>query len=234
MEKPILSKTNKRALIAGCESTVGAHVLELLIDHPAYQSIKVLATKSSVERRKGVDYHFSPLQKAIETDLSCDDFFFCYDSSFFNLSGEHYLEKENFKYVPRLAHQVAKSGANQLMFLSSKSADRDSLFFGNRIRGLVEESVRKVDFWAKHIFKPSIIVGEDSSTWGKSVADTMGSQVDKYTGGWLKKNKPIEATKVASAMVEVAQHMRQGTFTVRGSWLQDFDPDNPLNALQLL
>nr|MBX2816937.1 hypothetical protein [Saprospiraceae bacterium] len=100
--------------------------------------------------------------------------------------------------------------------------------FANRIRGLIEEAIRKIDFWAAHIFRPAIIIGEESEQqWGKSVADAMGRKVDQYTGGWLKKNKPIDAMIIARAMLDRAQRMQKGTFTYRGDWLQDFATQLP-------
>jgi uncharacterized protein YbjT (DUF2867 family) len=105
-----------------------------------------------------------------------------------------------------------RSGVGQVVLLSSKGTSSNALFHISRARGLIEEVVVSMGFWGTHVFKPSILLGESlGQTWGQGVADRIGSKVDQITGGWLKRNKPIEAEVVARAMLAVAQRLEGGT-----------------------
>ncbi len=233
MSKTIITKDKKKAILIGYEGYVGKNLLQLLSNHEVYEEVKVLGVSRTVNKKEGVEYKFMSVAEMVNEVFDCDDLYLCYDASFFNLGGKHYISKDNYKYVPQIALKAHRDGVNQIIFLSSKNAVPESLRFTRRIRGLIEESVRKVDFWAKHIFRPATIIGEESgATWGGELADKIGAQIDDYTGGMLKKNRPIEASAIARAMVDVAQQVKKGEFIYRSDWLQDYDKDENNRAIK--
>ncbi|MBX2817339.1 MAG: hypothetical protein KTR24_15125, partial [Saprospiraceae bacterium] len=98
MKTPTITRDRKKAIVIGYEGFVGKNVIELLTQHGAYATILAIGVKSARDRIKGVEYQRSSMANMDQLDLACDDFFMCYDSSFFNLGGAHYLSKENYKY----------------------------------------------------------------------------------------------------------------------------------------
>ena len=119
--------------------------------------------------------------------------------------------------------RAADHKIGQVLLLSNRRADPEALRTINRVRGLIEYLVKKMPFWSTHIFRPSLLIGEDlNQEWGKELADKMGSKIDQYTGGWLRKNKPIESSIVARAMLEVAQKLDKGVHIYNSEWLQDY------------
>jgi len=233
MSVTTISKDKKKAILIGYEGFVGKNLLHQLSQHQVYDHVKVLGEARTLQQLEHVEYAFMPVSAMVEETYDCDDLFLCYDASFFNLGGKHYISKDNYKYIPKIALKAQRDGVNQIMFLSSKNAVSDSLRFTRRIRGLIEESVRKIDFWAKHIFRPATIIGEETDTnWGGNVADKIGAQIDEYTGGLLKRNRPIEASVIARAMIEVAQQVKKGEYIYRSDWLQDYDKDETNQAIK--
>ncbi len=221
--RPVITKDDKTAILVGYEGYVGAYVLKQLLQLDVYEKVILALQKPAKVKHPKVEWRVAPLAKTDMSEWQADDLFLCYDASFFNAGGKYAIAKENYKYIPRMVLSAYRSDVSQLMLLSSRSARPDALLFSQRIRGLIEESVRKMGFWSTHIFKPSILIGESTGQqWGQRLADQLGNRIDGFTGGWLRKNKPIEAATVAQAMVEVAQKLEGGTHTYSSAWLQDY------------
>ncbi|RMF29876.1 MAG: hypothetical protein D6765_03880, partial [Bacteroidetes bacterium] len=113
------------------------------------------------------------------------------------------------------------NGVNQLLLVSSVGADPDSLFFYSRVKGELEEAVKKLDFWAVHIFQPSVLLGQrNENRWGEELAGKIGKVLDRLSGGLLTRYRPIEADYVAKAMVHAAQGLEPGVHVYPSHWLQ--------------
>ncbi|MEO1625891.1 MAG: hypothetical protein AAFV25_12100, partial [Bacteroidota bacterium] len=90
------------------------------------------------------------------------------------------------------------------------------------VKGKTEMAVSKQDYWAIHIFRPSVLLGErNENRWGESVAGKLGSLFDAISGGLLSKYSPIEADVVAKAMVNAAQKLDGGIHLYPSNELQE-------------
>lgn len=221
--KPEIIKDNKVAVVIGCEGYVGEHLLSLLTKHKNYAKILAISLGKVGKRLPKVKYYMAAISEIDFDKLAGNDLFICYDASFFNAGGKYRIPESQYKHLPKMVLKAYRSGIGQVVLLSSKSTDSQALFNVSRARGLVEEVVSSMGFWATHIFRPSILLGETlNQNWGRSMADKIGNKVDQFTGGWLKRNKPIEAEIVARAMLSVAQRLEAGKHIYSSVWLQDF------------
>ncbi len=207
----------------GAEGFVGQHLLQYLLEHKRYSSIRVFSQRKNKVIGESLEVVEQSIQEIDPNLLDGDDLFCCFDASFFNAGGKYVLDKSHYKHIPILANAAHLNGVSQLLFLSTKSAHPDALLFTHRIRGIIEESIKKINFWSTHIFRPSILIGESTDqNWGNKGAEFLGSKIDDLTGGWLKRNRPIEASVVATAMLEAATRIEKGIHEYSSSWLQDY------------
>ena len=219
----IITKDQKKAVLFGAEGYVGYHLLKRLVENDAYQQISIFTDTPLKHKSEKVVIHTMPYEQMASQEIKGNDLYICYDASFFNTGGKYSIPKSSYKYIPKIAAKAHQSGMDQLMLLSSNRANKDALLFSNRIRGLIEESIKRIQFWSIHIFRPSLIIGESIETeWGKNIANQIGAKVNKLTDGWLKRNQPIEAEQIALAMSEVAQQLHGGTHFYPSDWLQDY------------
>ena len=220
---PEISKNNKGAVVVGCEGFVGENLLKLLSTHEAYRTIYAISLLKKKFDLPKVKSFISSIEDIRFDHFAANDLFICYDASFFNTGGKYSIPENQYRYIPKMILLAYKSQMGQVMLLSNKRTSSDALFHVNRTRGLIEEIVIKMGFWSTHVFKPSILIGETSQQkWGKGLADKIGNKIDDVTGGWLKKNKPIEAEVVARAMIAAAQRLESGVHFYSSEWLQDF------------
>jgi uncharacterized protein YbjT (DUF2867 family) len=70
---------------------------------------------------------------------------------------EEAFRRVDFTYVHELARLASRHRAGQFLLVSALGANRQSRVFYNRVKGEVEEAVRKLPFDGVHIFRPSLL-----------------------------------------------------------------------------
>jgi uncharacterized protein YbjT (DUF2867 family) len=98
------------------------------------------------------------------------------------------------------------------LVVSALGAHPKSRIFYNQVKGQMEEAVKHVPYWAIHILQPSVLLGnrQESRPLEKVAGFFMGVLRFMLLGG-LKKYRPIEAKKVAKALVHYASQEKPGT-----------------------
>ena len=71
--------------------------------------------------------------------------------------------------------------------------------------------MRQLDFWALHLFQPSLLLGQRKEfRLGEEIAKFVGKKIDDITDGALNKYRPVEAKSVAKSMLVAAQGIEKG------------------------
>lgn len=219
-----ITKGKKTALIFGASGLVGGYCLDFLLGHAAYHRVIAFVRKpldKEHERLKQVIVDFDHIDQ-LAAQLKGDDLFLCLGTTMAKAGSREAFYKVDFKYSYKVARIAAQQGVNQLSLVSAVGADKDSLFFYNRVKGELEEAIKELPFWAVHIFQPSVLLGErNENRWGEELAGKIGKVIDNFTGGLLSKYRPVEADVVAQAMVNAAQQISKGVHIYPSNYLQN-------------
>lgn len=225
-----ISIDDKVAVVVTEESIVSNKLITLLLKHSAYKAVKLFSpSQPDFEHEKLSYFHYSTNHKKRTTlDFSGDDLF-----CFLDIKRPFTTTPSDVKIRQLYSYQIAKIAAtskvNQLLFLSSSAANRDSLNQKSRIRAYLEESLFQLPFWAVHIFRPPAVVDtEGKSQWGAEVADKIKTKLDQVTNGMVSKYQPVEALQVATVMLDSAQQLRSGAFLYKKEYFQDWQTKSQL------
>ncbi len=208
-----LIKDDKTALLFGASGLVGNQCLKILLASPAYKKVKIFGRKELDFDNEKLEQHIIDFNKLEDyRDLiKGDDLFCCLGTTMKKAGNKEAFKKVDFTYSFQIAKIAEEQGINQCLLVSSVGADADSVFFYNQIKGELEDAVRKMNFWATHIFRPSVLLGErNENRWGEQLAGRLAKGFDFLTGGLLTKYSPVEAEVVAKAMVVAAQGFESG------------------------
>lgn len=216
----------------GASGLVGGYCLDYLLEHPSYTQVVLL------NRRKLKREHDKLVQHEIDFDqlnksehlLVGDDLFLCLGTTMAKAGSKDTFYKVDYTYSMQAARISVENGVNQILLVSSVGADKDAFFFYSKVKGELEEDIKKLPFWAIHIFQPSILLGErNENRWGESIAARLGRGFDYLTGGLLTKYRPVEAEVVAKAMVSAAQRLESGITIYPSHHLQRLAEDETFN-----
>ncbi len=212
------------ALVSGSSGLVGVQLLhqlfqnsaydwvisfgrrDLALKHPKLVQIKVdfggLDQLNVIEeirlQNRGGD--FQPLIRSLETE-SVQLSAFCALGTTIKAAGS----KEKFyqvdhDFVIGFARMALRTGASRFFYVSAIGADSGSSVFYNKVKGEVEDDLKRIDFTYVGIFQPSLLLGDRNEN---RIGEEVGKILMKGLTflGILKKYKPIYGYQVAKAMV---------------------------------
>ncbi|WP_100407509.1 oxidoreductase [Bacillus solitudinis] len=211
--------TEKMALIVGATGLVGKELITILLNQKEYKKVTALV-------RKPLGFTHPKLEeKIIDFDqldefvipFRVDDVFSCLGTTIKKAKSQETMYKIDVTYSLAIAKLTKKVGAKQFLFISSPYANSKSSVFYTRMKGKLEEEVRKIDFDSISIFRPSLLLGKRQEfRLGEKMAEGVFSALSFLFIGPVKKFKGIQGKTVANAMFKAAQ-MNQGGVTIYSS-----------------
>ncbi len=219
-----ITKNSKTALLFGATGLVGSYCLRYLLDSANYHKVIAFTRKDNLDvqhdKLEIVKINFDRLEAAA-VNIQGNDLFYCIGTTMAKAGDQKTFLKVDYHYPYEIAKIAAKHKVNQFLLVSSVGADPAALFFYSRVKGKLEAAVKPLEFWATHIFRPSVLLGQrNENRWGETIAGFIGKGIDQLTGGMLSRYQPIEAEVVAQAMVNAAQGIQAGVFEYPSHQLQ--------------
>ncbi|MEZ4979412.1 MAG: oxidoreductase [Chitinophagales bacterium] len=199
---------NKRAIIAGASGAVGKALLRYLLESASFDEIVVLLRrplKLNHPKLHSIIFDFD--KEADYSSLpSAEQVFCCLGTTIKKAGSQENFRKVDFHYPFLLAKYAKQNGAKAFHVVSALGADAKSSIFYNRVKGELEEALRKVEFDNLYIYQPSLLLSErEESRPGEKIASVLMQASSFLFLGPLKKYKAIHVNDVAKAMLCVAQ-----------------------------
>lgn len=200
--------SQKTALIAGASGLIGSQLLTLLLASDRYAKVIV------VGRRPVPQVHPKLEQRVLDFDqleqhalaLIADDVYCCLGTTMRQAGSKEAFYKVDYLYVVKLAALTAGNFAAQFLVVSAMGADPDSRFYYNRVKGEMEDAVRKTPFRVIHFFRPSLLLGARSEKrLGEQIGAVLLGILRPLLLGPLRKYQPVAAATVARAMLRAAE-----------------------------
>lgn len=206
----------KTALLFGASGLVGRELLKLLLSGSEYEKVFVLGRKSlgiKDPKAEEVVIDFEELPK-YKDYFKVDDVFCCLGTTIKKAKTQEAFKRVDVDYPLEIAQLALAMGAERFLVISTMGADPKSKIFYSRMKGLLEEELKKIGFKSLHIFRPSLLLGERKEfRLGESAAALISKGVPFIFIGPLKKVKPIHAQTVAKGMYKAAQNKAEGVYT---------------------
>lgn len=210
----------KTALLIGATGLIGDLLTRRLVESPAYERVKVLVRRSmnwQHPRLQEVLIDFDHLNGLL---VQGDDIFCCLGTTIKQAGSQAAFRKVDYQYPLEIARIGLSNGARQFALISSMGADPKSAFFYNRVKGEIERDLTTLAYPTSLIFRPSLLLGDRQEA---RLGERIGARVMRLFSPFLPaRYKPIEAAKVATAMLETAQQGLTGNHVFGSDQLQRF------------
>lgn len=197
----------RRALVAGGTGLVGGEILKLLLEDRDYSEVHSLTRRStglSHPKLTETIVNFDSLNKIQLPPV--DDIFCALGSTIKKAGSQEAFYRVDHDYVAGLARAAVRCGTKQFMVVSSIMANPNSKNFYLRVKGEMEQAVRRDGPPTILIFRPATLEGDRQE---KRFGEKAGIAVMKAIGfvliGILKKYRNIKAETVARVMISAAK-----------------------------
>jgi uncharacterized protein YbjT (DUF2867 family) len=208
----VRSATGLTALLAGASGLVGGHCLEKLVASRRYERVIVvtrrdLGEKASHAKVRQVIVDFGRLGD-VRHKLRADHVFCALGTTIRKAGSQAKFREVDLEYPLRLAQLARMEGAGHFSIVSALGASRSSPFFYSRVKGEVEESLRRMEWPSLAIFRPSVIAGDRGES---RPLERLSEQLLRLAPAtW----RPVAASDIAAAMVAVALEAPPGVTIV--------------------
>tara|TARA_A100001011_G_C14237167_1_gene811573 strand:+ start:135 stop:800 length:666 start_codon:yes stop_codon:yes gene_type:complete len=193
------------ALIIGATGATGKELVKELLNNSNFSKISVFGRRvPDIESKKLFKYKidFSELDK-IKKLLSGDILFSVLGTTLKQAGGKKNQFLVDYTYQYEFAKTAVENGTKKYSLVSSTGADKNSFFFYPKIKGELEESVKKLPFNKIQIFQPPTLIRQPAlARKGEKIGIKVFNKLNKI--GFLKSQKPLPVKILARIMIDAA------------------------------
>lgn len=214
----------KKALIVGASGLVGGHLLNLMLENAYFAEIvSLVRTPSNLQHKKLSEQVFDfNNDESYKTLPKVDVAFCCLGTTIKKAGSQAAFKKVDWEYPLKLAKALQKNGCLSYHVITALGSDADSLVFYNRVKGELENDLKKLKFDSLSIYQPSLLLGNrQENRLGEKLAIATFPHLNFLLQGHLKKYRAIEAKDVAKGMIYGAINERNNTQTYLSDEIKD-------------
>lgn len=203
------------ALVIGATGLVGKTLTTFLLNHSQFVAVKTFVRKASGLQHPKLKEHIVNFEEPAQWQhlLSGTHLFACMGTTMKQAGSKEAQYRVDFEYQFQAAAAALANGVTHLSLISSQGANSSSNIFYLRIKGQLEEAVKKLGFAHTSIVRPSLLVGDRDvkrrgEKWWAAILHFFNAL------GLFKKYMPITDVQVAKAMIAVALTPRVKDFVI--------------------
>ncbi len=179
------------ALLAGATGKVGGHCLRLLLESPRYKQVLAPARRAATAQHPKLRWLQTDFD-ALETIAlpAVDDAFCALGVRWGSLLNRRELELAEYAYPLAFAKLARARGARRFFIVTSVAANADSPLSYLRLKGRLEEDLKKLEFPRLDVFRPSFLLP----------ACGVRNAANALLRGRLRQYRAVSPLEVAAAM----------------------------------
>ena len=151
---------NAHALVLGATGATGKEIVSLLLKDPSYSKVSIFVrNKPNIKHEKlsihKIDFsRLSDYNKFIHGDV-----LFSALGTTLKAAGSKPLQYlVDYTYQYEFAKMASNNGIKHYALISSVGSNENSFFFYPKIKGALEEAIKKLDFNKTYIFQPPVLI----------------------------------------------------------------------------
>ena len=201
----------QHAIVLGATGATGRALVQQLLEHPAFGSVTIFVRKAPALKHEKLKVHvidFSKLQTY--KNLIVGDVLFSALGTTRKDAGSKAKQYEvDYTYQYEFAKMALNNEVDHYALVSSYGADETSLFFYLKIKGTLEEAIKKLSFQSICIYQPpSLIRQPDLLRPAEKRAIWMMKKLSRIW--FLRSQQPLSVATLAEKMIAEAVQQTKG------------------------
>ena len=194
------------ALVIGATGATGQEIVSQLLEDNSFNSVSIFVRKDpNITHSKLKTYiiDFSKVEEYKEL-IKGDVLFSCLGTTIRDAGSKDKQYLVDYTHQYEFAKIASDNGVSIYSLVSSSGANQTSPFFYPRIKGKLEEEVKKLPFKTIHIFQPPILIRQKNLIrTGEEIAIKIFKKLNRLR--ILKSQNPLPVSELAKVMID---HLR--------------------------
>ena len=193
---------NLKAIIIGATGATGQEIVSQLLEDGSFDSVSIFVRKDpkiTHSKLKTYVIDFSKVEEYREL-IKGDVLFSCLGTTLSNAGSKEKQYLVDYTYQYEFAKIASDNGVPTYSLISSTGANEKSPFFYPKIKGKLEEAVKKLPFKTIQIFQPPTLIRQKNLI---RLGEKIGIKIFGFLNslGILKSQKPLPVSILAQKMV---------------------------------
>lgn len=199
-----------KALIIGATGATGKPLIQHLLKDDRFSEVHVFTRREMPIEHPKLKVHLVDFDRPHDwSDLVKGDVAFsCLGTTLKTAGSREAQRKIDVGYQYHFAETVSRNGVNHFILLSAYGANPQSKVFYSKMKGELEEMVRKLPFESLTFFRPGVLDRPNSDRFGENWSVKLMYALNAI--GILKKYKPLPVDILAKAMIKAAESSEEG------------------------
>jgi hypothetical protein len=191
------------ALVIGATGATGQEIVSQLLENDSFNSVSIFVRKDpniTHSELKTYAIDFSKLEEYKEL-IKGDVLFSCLGTTLRDAGSKEKQYLVDYTYQYEFAKIASDNGVPFYSLVSSTGANENSPFFYPKIKGKLEEAVKKLPFKTIQIFQPPTLIRQKNLI---RLGEKIGIKIFGFLNyfGILKSQKPLTVSNLAKVMIE--------------------------------
>ena len=203
-----------KAIVIGATGATGKDIVSQLLDDSQFDEVHIFVRRNPFTSHSKLHVHIVDFQNIDEwkDELKGDVLFSALGTTLKQAGSQKAQWKIDYTYQYEVAKAARENGVETMILVSSAWATADSKVFYTRMKGQLEEDVKKLGFRSLTIVRPPSLIRKDSDRFGERISVKLLQGLNKI--GLLKSIRPMPTSQVAQAMIAKAKQSADGVCTL--------------------
>lgn len=205
----------KTAIVLGASGLVGTELVHQLLNSVEFGEVKIFVRRTLEISHPKLKEHIIDFDNlsSWKQDLTGDSLFSCMGTTIKTAGSKEKQYLVDFTYPYNCIEAAIDNGTKQIILVSSIGAKATSSNFYLRIKGELEEAIKKLNPSNFIVFRPSIL---DGNRVESRPAEYKAIQIMRKVGKlpFLKKYAPTLVSDLAGSMIRLAVKDKEGVKVV--------------------
>lgn len=204
-----------KALVIGATGATGKDLVNQLLQDKDFEEVTIFVRKPVDIQNEKLKVHVVNFENPEEwkSKVKGDVAFSCLGTTLKAAGSKEAQRKVDFDYQYEFAKAAKENNVDDYILVSAYGASPKSKIFYSKMKGELEEAVKKLHFEKITIFKPGMLERKDSDRTG----EVLGSRIIKFANklGLLESQKPLPTDVLAKAMINSSKIKSNGYSSIK-------------------
>lgn len=210
------------ATLIGATGATGKDLLQLLLNDTQVEQVDIFVRRAPSIQHEKLKTHLIDFDRPEEWSrlVQGDVLFSCLGTTLKAAGSKEAQKRVDFHYQLQFAKAAKENNVPALVLVSSEYASSKSPFFYSKIKGELEDEVKKLNFPKLIIYNPPLLDRTNSDRKGEVAAMKIAKFFNAV--GLFKSMQPLSTKILARAMLHAAKTFQDGTYSIKGQKIREY------------